>query len=150
KNYMLSYKRKGLPFLETYNGYTEFELGYFDAKASWKSAEYHQIQYYPLSVNLQYYIPVSFFADPYVKAGVGVLYRKWQVNTYQSQNGYSSFGPEIKNDSSFISLGKIGLGWDLLRSAQIGLQVDITFTHYVVQEMSPDGVSINGGLSYNW
>ncbi|MHB9155902.1 MAG: outer membrane beta-barrel protein, partial [Endomicrobiales bacterium] len=154
----ISYRRKGAPFLKSYNLLTEIEAGYLPF-TGWSNygnlhTNTYKIDYYPVSMNIQYYVPISFVVDTYVKAGAGAVYRhlikKSLAYELNSNGNWEQHSLETSDDRIFWPCGKIGFGADISRSARIGLQVEVMYSLFLMEEANPSGLTFNAGLSYNW
>ncbi|MHB9155903.1 MAG: CsgG/HfaB family protein [Endomicrobiales bacterium] len=158
KSFSLSLRMKEFPFFSAHNFLTEFEAGYFTA-SGWSMDKTRMLygeqkaEYLPLSVSLQYYVPLSFIAEPYLKAGAGMAYRHWtmQPRLVGGSWPYTYYsGAEINNGDSFWPFGKVGFGLDFSRSKRLGLQAEILYNYYAMEDVNPSGLSLSAGLSYNW
>ena len=140
-NYNISYRRQGIPLFGGSNIFTEFEAGFFSfSKQTFLISQ--DLQYIPATVNFQYYIPLDFFLDVYGKAGAGASYGKLTTT--------NSFLETEKSETSIDPLGKIGIGFDTSKNYRLGLQIEILYNYYFMSSEVLNGISINGGFSYNW
>ncbi|MBN1622409.1 MAG: hypothetical protein JW871_07455 [Endomicrobiales bacterium] len=143
-NYNISFRKQGMPFIKIDNTYTELEIGYFTierTKDSNSQSDY-KIEYIPSSFNIQHYLSLPFVFEIYSKTGLGMSYGKSAVS--------SSMLNKTVSEISFDPLMKVGIGLDLTQSYNLGFQIEILYNHYLMKETDLTGITINGGLSYNW
>ena len=143
-NYSLSYRRQGVPYLKQYDAYTEIEAGYFVvARDSSKiNTIDHKIEYYPVTINMHYYLPLPSVFEVYAKVGGGASYGKSTIASNILETSVT--------DTSIDPLLKAGLGLDILGNNKIGFQIEVLYNYYSMQGSSLSGLTVNGGISYNW
>ena len=87
-------------------------------------------------------MPIQFAFEVYSKTGFGASYGKSTVS--------SDVLNVTVSDTSIDPLVKVGIGIDFMRNYNIGFQVEVLYNQYFMKDANFTGITVNGGLSYNW